>query len=354
MISMWLGQIGAVIRLEMAKTFLSKRGLWVYLLALAPVAITTIHSLVELNQGAERRAFAAARPVSVELLRGIAPGMTPDEVGERLGKPHNQWAFQQRGKSFGSYQYTDGTDLYTFNFANGQLRNIGRETRDTIAQDTLIYASIFQFFFLRLAIFFGCVGVFTNLFRGELLDRSLHYYLLTPLRREILVVGKYLAGLVATVVIFVTSAALQMWTLSWHFTGAEISEYLNGSGWGHVLSYLGVTAAACVGYGSLFLAAGLFFKNPIIPAALVEGWESLNLFLPAALKKISVIYYLQSLCPVVAAPDEKMNQYLKMLINAAEPVSAPVAILGLLAVTGLVLVVAGRKARRLEINYSTD
>ena len=49
-----------------------------------------------------------------------------------------------------------------------------------------------------------------------------------------------------------------------------------------------------------------------------------------------------------------MNQYLKMLINAAEPVSAPVAILGLLAVTGLVLVVAGRKARRLEINYSTD
>ena len=354
MMSMWLGQIGAVIRLEMAKTFLSKRGLWVYLLALAPVAITSIHSLVELNQGAQRSAFAAARPVSAELLQGIKQGMTSDEVMEQLGEPHNKWAFQQRGKSFGSYQYTDGTDLYTFNFANGELRNIGRETRDTIAQDTLIYASIFQFFFLRLAIFFGCVGVFTNLFRGELLDRSLHYYLLTPLRREVLVVGKYLAGLIATVVIFVTSAALQMWTLSWHFTGAEIAEYLNGPGWGHVFSYLGVTAAACVGYGSLFLAAGLFFKNPIIPAALVEGWESLNLFLPAALKKISVIYYLQSLCPVVAAPDEKMNQYLKMLINAAEPVSAPVAIMGLLMVTGVVLVVAGKKARRLEINYSTD
>jgi len=354
MMGMWLSQISAVIRLEMAKTFLSKRGLWVYLLALAPVAITTIHSLVELNQGEQRRAMAMARPVSGELLQGITPGMTPDDVMERLGKPHNQWAFQQRGKSFGSFQYTDGSDLYTYNFANGQLRNVGRETRDTIATDSLIYASIFQFFFLRLVIFFGCVGVFTNLFRGELLDRSLHYYLLTPLRREVLVVGKYLAGLIATVLIFVTSAALQMWTLSWHFTGAEISEYLNGAGWGHVFSYLGVTAAACVGYGSLFLAAGLFFKNPIIPAALVEGWESLNLFLPAALKKISVIYYLQSLCPVVAAPDEKMNQYLKMLINAAEPVSAPVAILGLLAVTGLVLVVAGRKARRLEINYSTD
>jgi ABC-type transport system involved in multi-copper enzyme maturation permease subunit len=354
MMSMWLSQIGAVIRLEMAKTFLSKRGLWVYLLALAPVGITTIHSLVQLNSGEQRRAMAAARPIDAALLRAIQPPMSPAEVHERLGEPHNQWQFRQRNRDFGSYQYTDGVDMYTYNFANGQLRNVDVQTRDTIALDTTIFAGIFQFFFLRLAIFFGCVGVFTNLFRGELLDRSLHYYLLTPLRREVLVVGKYLAGLIATVVIFTVSAALQMWTLSWHFDGAEVAEYLNGPGWGHVYSYLGVTALACLGYGSVFLAAGLFFKNPIIPAALVEAWEALNIFLPAALKKVSVIYYLQSLCPIVAAPDEKMNQYLKMLVSAAEPVSAPVAILGLVAVTVAVLVVAGRQARRLEINYSTD
>src|SRR5262249_38295542 len=150
-------------------------------------------------------------------------------------------------------------------------------------------------FFLRLAIFFGCVGVFTNLFRGELLDKSLHYYLLTPLRREVLVIGKYLAGLIATIVIFTTSTALQLWTLSWHFERSEISAYLDGPGWDHALAYLGVTVLACVGYGSVFLAAGLLFKNPIIPAAAVEVWESLNIFLPAALKKISVIFYLQSL-----------------------------------------------------------
>jgi hypothetical protein len=49
-----------------------------------------------------------------------------------------------------------------------------------------------------------------------------------------------------------------------------------------------------------------------------------------------------------------MNQVLKLLVNAAEPVSAPVAILGLLAVAVAVLFVAGRQARRLEINYSSD
>ncbi len=49
-----------------------------------------------------------------------------------------------------------------------------------------------------------------------------------------------------------------------------------------------------------------------------------------------------------------MNRFLKLLVNAAEPVSAPVAILGLMGVTAIVLVIAGRKARVLEINYSTD
>ena len=354
MMSMWLSQIAAVIRLEMKKTFFSKRGLWVYLLALAPVAITTIHSLVELSQGETRQAMANARPIESSLLQSIKPGMSQDEVRERLGEPHNQWQFRQRNRDFGSYQYTDGVDMYTYNFANHQLRNVQVETRDTIAVDTNIFASIFQTFFLRLAIFFGCVGVFTNLFRGELLDRSLHYYLLTPLRREVLVVGKYLAGLIATTVIFVTSTALQMWTLSWHFQSQDLTAYLDGGGWGHLFSYLGVTALACLGYGSVFLAAGLFFKNPIIPAALVEVWESLNLFLPAALKKVSVIYYLQSLCPILASPDENMNRFLKLIVNSAEPVSAPVAIIGLVVLTAIVLVIAGRKARVLEINYSTD
>jgi ABC-type transport system involved in multi-copper enzyme maturation permease subunit len=354
MMSVWLSQIAAVIRLEMKKTFFSKRGLWVYLLALAPVAITTIHSLVELTSGQERRAMAQARPVATELLESITQGMTPEQVLEKLGEPHFRRDFKRRNVNANFFRYTDGSAQYDFNFFDGKLQNIRRDMRDTVAVDTTIFATIFQFFFLRLAIFFGCVGVFTNLFRGELLDKSLHYYLLTPLRREILVIGKYAAGLIATILIFVTSAALQLWTLSWHFEAAEVSEYLNGPGWGHIFSYLGVTALACAGYGSVFLAAGLFFKNPIIPAALIEMWESANLFLPAALKKISVIYYLQSLCPVVASPDPDMNRILKLLVNAAEPVSAPLAIGGVVVVSALVLFVAGQQARKLEINYSSD
>ncbi|HYL92930.1 MAG TPA: hypothetical protein VEW69_07210, partial [Alphaproteobacteria bacterium] len=53
----------------------------------------------------------------------------------------------------------------------------------SIEEDTRILASIFQLFYLRLGIFFGCMGLFTWLFRGEIVEKSLHYYFLAPMRR---------------------------------------------------------------------------------------------------------------------------------------------------------------------------
>src|SRR5579872_2996647 len=111
-----LAQIYAVLRLELKKTFFSRRGLWIYLLAFAPVFLYAGHSITML----------------------------------RKGKPCD----------FGL--------------------------------DTNILATVFQVFYLRLAIFFGCLGIFMNLFRGEVLDKSLHFYFLAPIRRDVLMVGKFL------------------------------------------------------------------------------------------------------------------------------------------------------------------
>jgi hypothetical protein len=62
-----------------------------------------------------------------------------------------------------------------------------RRPGHSMGDDSIIFAAMFQFFFLRGGIFFGCVGIFSNLFRAEMLERTLHYYYLTPLRREMLV-----------------------------------------------------------------------------------------------------------------------------------------------------------------------
>src|SRR5687767_89700 len=73
-----------------------------------------------------------------------------------------------------------------------------------------IYALLYHSLILRTVVFFGCAWIFMNLFRGELIDRSLHFYFLSPVRREVLVVGKYLAGLVTSIILFTSMTIICM------------------------------------------------------------------------------------------------------------------------------------------------
>ena len=154
--NLWMRQIGGVLRLELKKTFLSRRGWWVYFLAFGPLVLVLGHWFIEAS--------------------GIDKG------------------------------------------------------HHSIGEDTLIFAGLFHFYYLRLGIFFGCVGIFSNLFRGEMLEKTLHYYYLTPLRRELLVAGKYLAGLATALFLFVGSTALSFLFIGRHF-GAGYTDYiLHGPG----------------------------------------------------------------------------------------------------------------------------
>ncbi len=354
---LWWAQIRSVIRLEMRKTFFAKRGIWVYLLALAPATLFFADSIAVIHDRDRRAEEGSTHQVTREAIDSIKMGMTRGEVEAILGEPYSKQVYtlgrRREQHEVAGYRYTDGVNDYGFRFRDDEL--VGRVTNElrTIPKDSLIFATVFQFFFLRLAIFFGCVGIFTNLFRGELLDKSLHFYLLAPIRREVLLVGKYLAGLIATVVIFTASTGLQLLAMGWHLTGPAMTEYLHGPGMRQIGAYLGVTALACMGYGSVFLAAGLLFRNPIIPAAVVLLWESANPFLPATLKKISVIFYLQSMCPVVARPND-MPALAALLLSSAEATPAIWAACGLVVVTMALLALGARQARKLEINYSSD
>ncbi|HEY3128527.1 MAG TPA: ABC transporter permease [Acidobacteriota bacterium] len=221
------------------------------------------------------------------------------------------------------------------------------QERSNLGLAGVIYAGLFQLFMLRLAIFFGCVGIFTQLFRGEILEKTLHYYLLTPVRREVLVAGKYLSGLAAAVVLFAGSTTATFVLLYVPYGSEIIRDYFSrGPGLKHLGAYIGVTVLACLGYGAVFLLVGLFFRNPMIPAAIVLGWESINFVLPPLLQKISVIHYLQSLCPVAipAGPFAVL----------VEPTSAWISVPGVLLVTAAVLFLASLKMRHVEITYSTD
>ena len=83
-------------------------------------------------------------------------------------------------------------------------------------------------------------------------------------------------------------------------------------------------------------------------------WESISGILPAVLQKLTVLHYVQSLCPVPAPADSDAPLLIQLLMAPAEPPFAPVAVLGLLGLTALVLWIAAGAVRRLEIDYGTD
>ncbi len=218
---------------------------------------------------------------------------------------------------------------------------------ESIGGVSVMYAVIFRTFVLRLAVFFGCVGIFTRLIRGDMLERILHYYLLAPVRREVLIAGKYLAGVLSTGIIFGVSTVLSYVLLYAPGGWVAFEEFvIKGPGFGHLLAYVGLTLLACIGYGAVFLLIGLYFRNPIIPAALILGWEYINFLLPPLLKKFSVIYYLESLCPVPVPQGS--------ITILAEPAPAWLAIPGLLLVSAAILFVAGLRIRQMEISYAEE
>src|SRR5438128_10053064 len=182
-LSLWLRQIGAIMRLDLKKNFFGKRSLLVYLLAAMPIGLLT---LVEI----------------------INP----------LGRTANQFLS--------------------------------------------IYSIFYNSMILRTVVFFGCAWIFMNLFRGEIVDRSLHYYFLSAVRREVLVAGKYLSGLLTSIVLFTTVTVVCMLLVFFpHAYTASVHFFLDGPGFTQLLAYAGVTILACIGYGAFFLIVGLFFRN---------------------------------------------------------------------------------------------
>ena len=95
-------------------------------------------------------------------------------------------------------------------------------------------------------------------------------------------------------------------------------------------------------------------RNPIIPAAVLLLWENIAGFLPSMLQKLSVLHYVQALCPVPVPTDPDMPAFVRLFFAPAAPPSAPVAVAGVLALTALVLWLAARVIRKIEINYSTE
>jgi len=219
-----------------------------------------------------------------------------------------------------------------------------------LENDTQVLAGIVQLYYLRLGIFFACMAIFTWLFRGEMVERTLHYQFLVPVRREVLVVGKFFAGAIIAIALFEMAVLACFYLMYSRFGSAGKSYVFDGPGVGQLGSYLLVTALACLGYGAVFLAFSLLFKNPIIPGVVIMGWEAVAPIFPAWAQSLSVTFYLKHLCPV-SLP---IRGPLAIFTIVAGPVSPFVAVLGLLFLTIAILALSCFLIHRMEITYTAE
>jgi hypothetical protein len=312
--------------------------------------------------------LGAARPVSRFIVKHASAGGESEESDTREfniqlsneGKTFTTVAsstgagFVEERTEIREMIYFDGRRAARLLFVDGTLERKDVHRPLDFEEDRAVFAGIFQYFYLRLAIFFGCLGIFMYLFRGEMSNRTLHFWFLAPARRDVLLVGKYAAGLIAAAAIFGGGALLTLGAMIWPHDAVEVQAYWNAGGMGHVFWYAAAAALGCVGYGSVFLAIGLYVRNPIIPAAVLLAWEGVNGIFPQVLQKVSILYYLQSLCPVPAPMDDDVPTLIRLLAAPAAPASRPGAILGLLVLTAFVLWIAGFAVRRMQISYGGE
>ena len=223
----------------------------------------------------------------------------------------------------------------------------GQPYIDNIGAAREFYAFVYSGFVLGAVVFLGSAATFTSLFRAEILNGSLHFYLLAPVRRELLAIGKYLAGLIAACCLF-GGATVVTYLLLYLPYGIDqlIADMTAGPALSQLLNYLGVTILGCVGYGAVFLLMGVLFRNPIIPVVALLGLEIMHFILPPALKALSVAHYLKGLLPITLSEGP--------LAVIVDPPSVMVSVLSLATLSAVALAAAIHYLKRVEVRYADD
>jgi ABC-type transport system involved in multi-copper enzyme maturation permease subunit len=180
----------------------------------------------------------------------------------------------------------------------------------------------------------------TALIADEVEDRTLTYLFTRPIAREAVLVGKYVAYLVCTV-LFTLPAVLIL-----YFILVPLADV--GATFIGLLLDLGLIAVGLAVYGALFAWVGARLKRPlVIGLVFIFGWEPVVMIVPGYLRHFTVAYYLEALAPFTVAPDSGVMSLLQSLL----PSTGPGVAASLLILAGILLVsltLAGRAVANRE------
>ncbi len=187
------------------------------------------------------------------------------------------------------------------------------------------------------------LGVFygTSLIADEVEDKTITYLFTRPIPRGAVLVGKYLAYLVATVLVVLPSVML-LYFLVVPVGGGAIAPTFPS-----LVKDLGLLGIGLAAYGSLFAWVGCRFKYPLVTGLVFAfGWEQAIMIIPGYLKRLTIAYYIQGLVPHAMPMDDSALSILQVV--SRDSVSAPISLISLAVIWLTFLILAARAAGRRE------
>jgi ABC-type transport system involved in multi-copper enzyme maturation permease subunit len=180
------------------------------------------------------------------------------------------------------------------------------------------------------------LGVFygTALIADEVEDKTITYLFTRPIRRGAVLIGKYLAYLVCTILLILPSV-LVVYFLVVPVGGGSIGEAFPA-----LLVDLTLLALGLATYGAVFAWVGARLKRPlVIGLVFAFGWEPGVLLFPGYLTRLTVAYYLQGLMPHAMPQGSAANTLMQFFLEMP-PLGLSLA--GLAVITALGLLLASR------------
>lgn len=199
----------------------------------------------------------------------------------------------------------------------------------------MIWLLYIRFIIPILGVFYG-----TALIADEVEDKTITYLFTRPIPRSAVLLGKFLAYLVCTVLLVLPSVVLVFFLIV-PIGGASV-----GGAFPALVKDLAMLAVGLAAYGAVFALVGTRLKRPLVVGLVFAfGWEPAVLLFPGYLKRFTVAYYMQALVTHEMPQDSAVSLLLQVF---REMPSTWVSLAALTAIVGTSLWLAGRAVEHRE------
>jgi ABC-type transport system involved in multi-copper enzyme maturation permease subunit len=193
----------------------------------------------------------------------------------------------------------------------------------------MVWGLYIRFIIPVLGVFFG-----TSLIADEVDDKTITYLFTRPIPRRAVLIGKYLAYLVCTVLLVLPSVMIVFFLIVPTGGGSIAAAFPS------LLKDFGMLAIGLAAYGAVFALVGTRIKRPLIVGLVFAfGWEPAVLLFPGYMKRLTVAYYMQALVTHEMPQDSAVSVLMQVF---REVPSIPVSLLALAVIVVGAVWLAGR------------